>query len=140
MSFANRMIELRREKELTQDELAEKIGSSQKTISSWEKGRTTPRLKELLLLCKTLDCTPQYLTGIKMYEVNDISYQDIVSRIRSLKLSELGELRDIIDETYRSRHELQKMMQEKTVQEKRLQEYARRIAELERYIKRSEEE
>jgi len=135
MSFANRMIELRREKELTQDELAEKIGSSQKTISSWEKGRTTPRLKELLLLCKALECTPQSLTGIKMYEVNDISYHDIVSRIRSLELSELGELRQIIDETFNSRYELQQMLEEKREQEMRLKEYQAKIDYLERRIR-----
>ena len=135
MSFASKMIELRREKELTQGELAEKIGSTQKTISSWEKGRTTPRLKELLLLCKALDCTPQTLTGVKMYEINDISYHDIVSRIRSLELPELGDLRRIIDETFNSRYELQQMLEEKREQEMRLKEYQAKIDYLERRIR-----
>lgn len=135
MSFANRMIELRRDKELTQQELADKIGSTQKTISSWEKGRTTPRLKELFLLCDALGCTVQDLTGMKMYNTDDISYHDMVSRVRTLDLKELKELELVINDNIKVRMEMLEIKREKERQEKRILEYTKRIAELESKIK-----
>ena len=40
--FAKLLYELRKNKHLTQAELAEKIGVSNKTISKWENGETYP--------------------------------------------------------------------------------------------------
>lgn len=46
--------ELRREKEMTQNELAEKIGVSSKAVSKWECGRGMPDISTLPVLCGTL--------------------------------------------------------------------------------------
>ncbi len=46
--------ELRREKEMTQTELADIIGVSDKTVSKWETGRGMPEISTLPLLCDTL--------------------------------------------------------------------------------------
>ena len=44
----------RKEKGLTQDELAEKINVTEKAISRWETGRGTPDISLLIPLSKTL--------------------------------------------------------------------------------------
>lgn len=49
--------ELRKDKGLTQKELAEKIGISDKTISKWENGNSFPDTTMLLPLCNVLDVT-----------------------------------------------------------------------------------
>lgn len=47
----------RREKNLTQEQLAEKIGVSNKTISKWETGKCMPDYSVIELLCEELNTT-----------------------------------------------------------------------------------
>ena len=44
----------RREKNLTQEQLAEKLGVSNKTISKWENGKCMPDYSIIEQLCKEL--------------------------------------------------------------------------------------
>lgn len=46
---------LRKEKKLSQEQLAEQIGVSRQTISNWELGETAPNPEQLKLLSKTLN-------------------------------------------------------------------------------------
>lgn len=46
---------LRKEKGLTQKELAEQIGISDKTVSKWETGNGMPDIAYLSPLCEVLD-------------------------------------------------------------------------------------
>ncbi len=45
----------RKEKNLTQDQLAEKIGISNKTISKWECGKSMPDYSIIKVLCQELE-------------------------------------------------------------------------------------
>ena len=47
----------RKEKNLTQEQLAEKIGVSNKTISKWETGKCMPNYSVIELLCEELNIT-----------------------------------------------------------------------------------
>ena len=47
----------RAEKDMSQAELAEKVGVSRQTINSIEKGDYNPTIKLCLSICKTLDRT-----------------------------------------------------------------------------------
>ena len=47
----------RKEKNLTQEQLAEKIGVSNKTISKWETGKCMPDYSVIELLCEELNIT-----------------------------------------------------------------------------------
>ena len=59
--------ELRKEKGLTQRELASQIGISDKTISKWENGNSVPDTSMLLSLCKALDISVnELLSGNKL--------------------------------------------------------------------------
>ena len=49
--------ELRKQKKMTQQELAEKLGVSDKTIGNWENGRNMPDLSVFKPLCDALDIT-----------------------------------------------------------------------------------
>jgi DNA-binding XRE family transcriptional regulator len=50
MSIGERIKELRKQKGLAQWELAEKIGSSQNTISGWEVGRNDPTIFNCIVI------------------------------------------------------------------------------------------
>lgn len=55
MLIVNRVQEYRKQRKLTQEELAAKVGVSRKTIVSLEKGNYTPSLLLAFLLAKELD-------------------------------------------------------------------------------------
>ena len=56
--------EKRRAKNLTQEQIAELLGVSNKTVSKWETGKTMPDYDLIELLCKELDLSiPELLTG-----------------------------------------------------------------------------
>ena len=49
--------ECRKKKNMTQQELAEKLGVSDRTIGNWENGRNMPDLALFKPLCNELDIT-----------------------------------------------------------------------------------
>lgn len=55
--------DLREEKNLTQKELAEKVGSNNKSIWAYEKGIAEPSIDFLIRLARALDVTVDYLVG-----------------------------------------------------------------------------
>ena len=63
--------ELRKEKKLTQVQLGDKLGVTDKTVSKWEKGITAPSISILNDLSTTLGITTtELLSGEKLKEVD----------------------------------------------------------------------
>ena len=63
MIFSERLKTLRKEKKLTQKELAEQIGISQKSYSHWETGKNEPSLENLIKLADLLEVSIDWLFG-----------------------------------------------------------------------------
>ena len=62
---------LRKEQELTQKQLAEKIGVSDKTVSKWECGNGMPELSMLPILCEALGINVnELLSGERLAEAD----------------------------------------------------------------------
>ena len=59
--LAEKIAKLRKEKGLTQSQLAEMINVSNKTISRWETGEGYPEITLLMPLAKALGVTTDYL-------------------------------------------------------------------------------
>lgn len=57
---------LRKEKKLTQTELASKLNISQKSYSNWESGKAEPTLDNIIKLANILDTTTDELLGRKV--------------------------------------------------------------------------
>lgn len=66
----------RREKNLTQEQLAERLGISNKTVSKWENGKCMPDYSVIELLCKELDITLAELLDGEEKEPNSIRVYD----------------------------------------------------------------
>ena len=57
----------RRKKKLTQEQLAEKLGVTDKSVSRWENGKTMPDYSVLKELCNILDIdVNEFLSGEKI--------------------------------------------------------------------------
>ena len=63
-SFAERLKELRQEKRLSQDALAEILDISQTGISYWELGVRRPTSDFIIAIAKYFNVTTDYLLGV----------------------------------------------------------------------------
>lgn len=61
MELHQRLVELRKSNNLSQEELAEKIYVSRQTISNWERGKTYPDIQSLLLIVTVFNTSLDYL-------------------------------------------------------------------------------
>ena len=59
----NRIKQLRKEKKLSQLELAQKLGVAQSTLSTWETGRFEPDSKSLIALSEIFSVSVDYILG-----------------------------------------------------------------------------
>lgn len=64
MSIGTMIRQLRREKDLTQEQLADYLGITARAISQWETDRTAPDLSQIPLLCNLFNVTSDTLLGI----------------------------------------------------------------------------
>jgi DNA-binding XRE family transcriptional regulator len=47
----------RKQKNMTQKQLAEAVGVTQGAVNQWEKGATNPKIETLVVMAKLFDCT-----------------------------------------------------------------------------------
>ena len=136
MLLSGRLERLRKDSGLSQIELGEKIGVSQKTISSWETARTYPRMKEIRLLQEALNCSMEALTGAKTHDISDISFDDILLNMRDFSIEELQRLGDVCDQMISNKREMAALKKSKEEQSKLIADYEERIRELEAQLKK----
>ena len=65
MTFGKRLKTARKEKGLTQKELAALIHVKHNSISDWENDKNKPDIATVELLCGVLSITPSYIMGVK---------------------------------------------------------------------------
>lgn len=135
MSFAWNLKTMRSQSGLTQGELAAKVGVSQKTLSSWETGRTDPSIEETIKLCNALDCTMEALTETRLRSKGEISYDDILVKLCDLDMKHLYELRRVIDSHINRHKEIEEMEKQKADAIKRIAAYEAEIQKLKEKLK-----
>lgn len=59
------ILELRQELGLSQQELAKRVGVSQKAIDFWEKGINEPKASYIVSLAKTFNVSADFLLGLE---------------------------------------------------------------------------
>lgn len=69
-AFGARLRQLREARGLSQNSLAERVGVSQATISSWERGVGAPDVVELVRLAKALKMHPEVLIDAEQLDVD----------------------------------------------------------------------
>ena len=61
--FSHNLQKLRSEKNISQEQLADKIGVSRQSISAWESGKSSPELDKLIALSELFEISLDELTG-----------------------------------------------------------------------------
>ena len=91
ISIGSFITKKRKEKNMTQETLAERLGVSNKTISKWETGKCMPDYSVIEPLCKELDITVAELldgeekanNSIRVYD--DLQVLDLIKRTQVLE-------------------------------------------------------
>ena len=81
MTFGDQLSKARKNKDLTQEELAERLNLSRQTILRWEKNQVFPDISNLKGVAQVLDISFDYLLGEDKPEkppVTEMNLQDIL--------------------------------------------------------------
>lgn len=70
--FAHALRALRQQKNITQQELADKLNVKRTSISNWESAHCMPYAGELLALCAELETTPDTLLGLNAHLIEEL--------------------------------------------------------------------
>ena len=81
MSFAENLKQLRKEKQLSQEELAEILGVSRQAISKWEQGIGYPEVEKLLLLSGELRVSLDSLMATEITQKSNPQMQNATGKI-----------------------------------------------------------
>lgn len=76
MTLGEKLFELRKQKNLSQEEVAEKLNVTRQTISKWETDQSTPDLDKIIPLCDLYEISADYLLTGK--ETKEENYNDLV--------------------------------------------------------------
>lgn len=98
--IGKRIAESRRDKKLTQEELANRIGITAQALSQYERGLRYPDIAILKALCVTLGVSSDYLMGLKDSKVNEIDDVEIEQEIWSNLRNSLDTLSIVFGEDF----------------------------------------
>lgn len=108
-AFNDRLLELRRQRDLSQSELANYIGVNKQTISQYERGVRRPDLDTLSILCDFFNVSSDYLLGksnitmrfvdsfgLNKLDISDFEY-DLICSYRSAPESRRESVRALLE-------------------------------------------
>ena len=105
MEFSERLKNLRKQAQLTQVDVAEKLGISQPAYASWESGVKKPTQENLVKIAQILNVSVDYLVGNSDNTEDELDNIELLFRMNSKGLTE--EEKDIF------RRELIEFMEER---------------------------
>ena len=95
MKFCDKLVNLRKKNNITQEVLAEKINVSRQAVSKWENGTSMPDMKTIMELCSILNCSLDELIDDEVIGNNKTKKEDKNNINDYLK-----EILDFITRTY----------------------------------------
>lgn len=90
MSLGERLLNLRKEKHLSQEEVADKINVSRQTISKWETDQSTPDFDKIMPLCKLYEISADELLTGKEEKKQNINEEPIIYNEGNSKKRAIG--------------------------------------------------
>ncbi len=87
MNFCENLQMLRKEHNLSQEQLAEKLDVSRQAVSKWESGQSYPEMDKIITMCKIFNCSMDALVNESITEIKESenkSKNNIVNYINEL--------------------------------------------------------
>lgn len=134
MAFADNLRTFRKQNNLTQEELAQKLNVSQKAVSAWEVGRSDPTMGDVIKLCKIFDCPIEELTETRTRNVGEITIEDIYAKINTLSIDDMRNIQIAVNHKMNELEEAEMIKHEKAVLEKEILNMQKRLLEYEKRL------
>lgn len=81
MTIRDRIFARISELEITQKEFALRTGIPETTVSDWKKKKTNPTAEKILVICKVLDVTPEWLlSGVETHGTRSMLRRSLENR------------------------------------------------------------
>lgn len=77
MKLSENLKRIRKENNLSQEQLAEQLGVSRQSVSKWESGQSYPEMDKVLLICKLYNFNMDELMNENVKEVNETKQSKI---------------------------------------------------------------
>lgn len=95
--FGNRMAQLRKEKDLSRDELGAKIGTSGAIVGRYERNDMKPSIEIAAKIAEALDVSLDYLVGISSELIKDKKMINRLEDVKKLPEKEREKIFEYID-------------------------------------------
>lgn len=106
MKFGENLQKLRKEKGISQEQLAEQLGVTRQSVSKWESGNSYPEMDKLVTICQIFDCDLDSLINKDIMQENSkqeatsivkIMISEVTTYIKkTIQLLEQNSLKEII--------------------------------------------
>ena len=80
MKFGDNLRQIRKDKKMSQEQLAEKVNVTRQSVSKWENGESYPEMNNILELCKIFNCKLNDLVHTDMTDISSLD-EDIVMNV-----------------------------------------------------------
>jgi transcriptional regulator with XRE-family HTH domain len=87
MYLSKNIQSLRRQRRITQEQLAEQMNVSRQTISKWESGEMVPELPKLIELCELFSCKLDALVREELFADDDIYSPISIRRVDAFRMA-----------------------------------------------------
>lgn len=85
MKFSDKCAKLRKDNNLSQELLAEKMNVSRQAVSKWESGQSYPDMEKMLQLCKIFNCTlDELMDDGALGKIEKLKAKDVVDDLLKL--------------------------------------------------------
>lgn len=118
MTIRDRIFDKLTELNMTQKEFAKRTGIPETTVSDWKKKKTNPTAEKILIICKVLNVTPEWLlSGVEIHGTRS-NKPNLIAIDTGTEVGELVEVFNSCDATSQARilgyaQAIGKMMEEK---------------------------
>ena len=82
MKFGDNLKLIRKNKKMSQEQLAEKMNVSRQSVSKWENGEAYPEMNNILELCKIFNCKINDLVHTDMSDINSLDKEIIMNVVK----------------------------------------------------------
>ena len=99
MNFGENLKQIRKSKNMSQEELAQKVNVTRQSVSKWENGEAYPEMNNILELCKIFNCKINDLVHADMSDICSIDKEIVMSAVQlnEKKQNEMKVLSNIIE-------------------------------------------
>lgn len=82
MNFGENLQNLRKQKRMSQEQLAEKVDVSRQSVSKWERGESYPTMNNIIALCDIFHCKLNDLVYEEITDFNSLDEEIIMNAVK----------------------------------------------------------